>query len=432
MDSFEGHEGASEKAWSNALVVERVHHRQTSPPSRYAPKRVPRTISSTLGNNNGWSKNVSTIITEKGAVGGTSKKAWSNALGVERVHHRQTSPPSTSVPRTGPIAIPPSMLGNNNGRSKNVSGIITKKGVVGGTSKKAWSNALGVERVHHRQTSPPSTSVPRTGPIAIPPSMLENNNGRSKNVSLIITEKGGVGGTSKKAWSNALGVERVHHRQTSPPSTSVPRTGPIAIPSSFEGKNQRSIDVGAGAVASKKAWSNALVVERVHHRQTSPPSEEAIATVASVSSGGRKSTASLKGKLQKKNRPYKRRRTKYRDIVAGDKLRKIGIDGMLATAHVMVAKKPTSEKVRSIVGEAMMELSSRKGNLKKALRKDRGIRKKLPSTKVQYALHCWKFPSRAYQFVSIVVSLYRCSFFPFIVSRCLQSNLKVLIRVVMP
>jgi len=316
MDSFEGHEGASEKAWSNALVVERVHHRQTSPPSRYAPKRVPRTISSTLGNNNGRSKNVSTIITEKG--------------------------------------------------------------VVGGTSKKAWSNALGVERVHHRQTSPPSTSVPRTGPIAIPPSMLENNNGRSKNVSLIITEKGGVGGTLKKAWSNALGVERVHHRQTS------------------------------------------------------PPSEEAIATVASVSSGGRKSTASLKGKLQKKNRPYKRRRTKYRDIVAGDKLRKIGIDGMLATAHVMVAKKPTSEKVRSIVGEAMMELSSRKGNLKKALRKDRGIRKKLPSTKVQYALHCWKFPSRAYQFVSIVVSLYRCSFFPFIVSRCLQSNLKVLIPVVMP
>ena len=80
---------------------------------------------------------------------------------------------------------------------------------------------------------------------------------------------------------------------------------------------------------------------------------------------------------QKKASVYKRRRKKYRDAKMAKGMRKAGIKGMLATTHLMVAKKPTSEKVRCVLGEAMMEVSSRKGNMKKAYRRKKALQKNL-------------------------------------------------------
>ena len=50
---------------------------------------------------------------------------------------------------------------------------------------------------------------------------------------------------------------------------------------------------------------------------------------------------------------------------------------MLATTHIMVANKATSEKGRMVLGEAMMAMSSRQGNMMKACMKENARRKLL-------------------------------------------------------
>jgi hypothetical protein len=82
-------------------------------------------------------------------------------------------------------------------------------------------------------------------------------------------------------------------------------------------------------------------------------------------------------KKQKGGRPYNRLKVNARQVKVGEKMRRLGLQGVLATTHVMVAKKATSEKVRCVLGNAMMEVASRKGTLMKARRRNKVTRKRL-------------------------------------------------------
>lgn len=80
-------------------------------------------------------------------------------------------------------------------------------------------------------------------------------------------------------------------------------------------------------------------------------------------------TNTQKKKRRKKNSQKEKRKRKKLSLEAQE-MRRVGVEGMLSTTHVMISNGATSKKVRSVVGEAIADVSGKQGTMQKEKKKN--------------------------------------------------------------
>ena len=90
-------------------------------------------------------------------------------------------------------------------------------------------------------------------------------------------------------------------------------------------------------------------------------------------------TNAQKKKRRKKNSQKEKRKRKKLSLEAKE-MRRVGIEGMLSTTHVMISNGATSKKVRSVVGEAIADVNSKQGTMQKEKKKERAWMKRTTNT----------------------------------------------------
>lgn len=177
--------------------------------------------------------------------------------------------------------------------------------------------------------------------------------------------------------------------------------GVTAIPRQISSVLDRS-NVSAGAIALPRQISSVLetaqnaireatrtALNLFQHAISDANAESAHISTAtsnqrSIDASNYVATTNMQKKRRNSNSQKEKERKRNKVALEAEKMRRAGIEGMLSTTHVMISSGATSKKVRSVVGEAITDVISKQGNMRKERKKERAwIKRTINTTKVR-------------------------------------------------